>query len=264
VVIQAADALDLAVRIVSVGLSISALEHYADRHAFGRAGPFSRAVFDALRGSASPLLARPALVGPLALAKLAAACTLIATGPFSPTGRAALALLALTAMTLRWRRAIGGDGAEQLSIIIVVAALAAALPVPGEQRIVFATAFVSAQAVLAYVTAGLSKIVSPLWRNGSALPAILATSSHGQARAAAVLGAHPRIGLAMTWGVMLFEILFPLLLLGPDWLASFTLAAGVAFHLGCAVLMGLNSFLWAFPATYVCLLSTRADVLALL
>jgi hypothetical protein len=36
---------------------------------------------------------------------------------------------------------------------------------------------------------------------------------------------------------------------------------GVAFHLGCAVVMGLNNFLWAFIATYPALLFA-ADWLA--
>ena len=35
------------------------------------------------------------------------------------------------------------------------------------------------------------------------------------------------------------------------------LVIGLAFHLGCAVLMGLNSFLWAFPAAYPCVLASR-------
>ena len=36
---------------------------------------------------------------------------------------------------------------------------------------------------------------------------------------------------------------------------------GLTFHVGCAALMGLNSFAWAFPATYTCLFAIRAYLL---
>jgi hypothetical protein len=101
-----------------------------------------------------------------------------------------------------------------------------------------------------------------MWRNGSALPAILATSGHGNAWAARTLQQFPRISIGLTWSVILLEVLFPLLLLGPRPLAVIAVAGGLAFHIGCAVLMGLNSFVWAFPATYPCLLSVRAQLVA--
>jgi hypothetical protein len=34
----------------------------------------------------------------------------------------------------------------------------------------------------------------------------------------------------------------------------FGLAVGLSFHVGCAVSMGLNNFLLAFPATFPCVL----------
>lgn len=35
---------------------------------------------------------------------------------------------------------------------------------------------------------------------------------------------------------------------------------GLMFHLGCAGLMGLTSFVWAFPATCACVLAARASL----
>ncbi|HEY6033401.1 MAG TPA: hypothetical protein VIV58_04055, partial [Kofleriaceae bacterium] len=54
------------------------------------------------------------------------------------------------------------------------------------------------------------------------------------------------IGIAM----VITEAAFPLALLGPWWLVLAFFAWGVVFHVANAVLMGLNSFLWAFVATY--------------
>ena len=93
------------------------------------------------------------------------------------------------------------------------------------------------------------------------MPGILATYGHGHAWAATMLKAHPTVGKVLGWGVMLFEVLFPLLLLGPYAVALTAALVGVSFHIGCAVLMGLNSFPWAFPATYICLFAVRAYLL---
>lgn len=111
------------------------------------------------------------------------------------------------------------------------------------------------------MTAGVAKLVSATWRSGKALPAILATYAHGHPWAASILAAHPRVGTLLAWGVMLFEVLFLFLLLGPYEVALATAMVGVGFHLGCAVLMGLNSFPWAFSATYICLFAVRAYLL---
>lgn len=257
-----ADALEVAVRIVSVGLVVTALELFAERRAFGQAGPFSRVVFASLGGRvAGPWLPGPAWVGRLAVVQVIAAVILLTIGPFPAIGRMALVTATATSMTLRWRRAIGGDGAEQLTIIVLIAAIAALVPTPGEDRLAYATMFLAAQVSLAYVTAGISKLVSPVWRSGTALPAILATSGHGHAWAGRKLQAHAGISMALTWGVILLEVLFPALLLGPREVALVALVAGLAFHIGCALLMGLNSFVWAFPATYPCLLFARAHIL---
>src|SRR5262245_63328048 len=99
-----------------------------------------------------------------------------------------------------------------------------------------------------------------MWRSGTALSAILGTASHGQEWAARTLRDHPRISMGLTWSVILLEVMFPLLLVGPLPLAFAVLTAGLLFHIGCAVLMGLNSFVWAFPATYPCLLVARAQL----
>jgi hypothetical protein len=57
--------------------------------------------------------------------------------------------------------------------------------------------------------------------------------------------------------VILFEVSFPLVLVAPPAIAVAALGVGLTFHLSCAVLMGLNSFVWPFPATYACVLAAR-------
>ncbi len=89
---------------------------------------------------------------------------------------------------------------------------------------------------------------------------ILATYGHGHAWGARMLREHATSGKALSWAVMLFETLFPVLLIAPYPVAIAVAALGMGFHVGCAVLMGLNSFPWAFPATYLCLFAVRAHL----
>ena len=70
--------------------------------------------------------------------------------------------------------------------------------------------------------------------------------------ASRLLNTYPTIGIATTRFVMVFECCFGLLLLGPSKLAAAALIIGLLFHASCAIMMGLNTFIWAFPATYSC------------
>jgi hypothetical protein len=110
--------------------------------------------------------------------------------------------------------------------------------------------YLSLQLCLAYATAGVAKALGREWRRGSAIPDILATRSYGHAALAAWLRARPRLTRWVTYSVMAFECLFPLILtLGPS-VAWFFVGMGFLFHIVNAYAMGLNRFLWAFPATY--------------
>jgi hypothetical protein len=256
-----ASALDITVRLVAVGLAITGAELIADRRAFTAGGPFGPQVFAALRGANPPnLLAGPRGISVVAAAQIIAAAILVAFGPQPARGRCALVALGITTTLIRRRRVIGGDGAEQMSDIVLISALLAVLPVPSDGRITLAVVFITAQAVLSYFTAGVAKLVSPMWRGGGALPAIFGTYTHGLASVSRLMESRPAVGFALGWSVILFEVSFPLVLIAPPSVAVAALSVGLMFHLGCAVLMGLNSFVWPFPATYACVLAIRGSL----
>lgn len=164
---------------------------------------------------------------------------------------------------IRRRKIIDGDGAEQMTDIVLISAALALLPVPSDARITLAVIFIAAQAVLSYFTAGVAKLISPIWRSGGALPAILGTYGHGLATVSRIMTSRPAVGFVLGWAVILFEVSFPLVLLAPSSVAIAVLGIGLTFHLVSAVLMGLNSFLWPFPATYACVLAARASLAGL-
>ena len=251
-------ALNLTTRIVACGLALSALELLSVRHHFGRQGIFGLGTVSSFHRHLVALRMVDRHVAALLSLQLAASAALVVLGPFSPLGRLLLPLAVLATTIVRWRRHTGGDGAEQMAMIVFITVGLAVLPWPSVDRMVVATTFIAAQVSLSYVTAGVAKLVSPGWRDGSALPAILSTHSHGHPLAAQLMHQHIRLAQLACWIIVIFECLFPLLILGPSWLAVLALVCGFAFHAGCAVLMGLNSFLWSFPAAYPCVIAAVA------
>ena len=239
---------------MACGTAISALELLACRGHFRTTGVFSVEAVATFHRHALVLRAVDRALPAVLAVQAIGSAALIVLGPFSPAGRGAV-VLALSALTLvRWRRLAGGDGAEQFAAIALVAAALAVLPAPSIGRVQAAVVFIGAQVVLSYVTAGTAKLTSPMWRRGEALPAILATHTHGHPWAADVVRRYAPLAILAAWAVIIFECAFPLLMLGPDTLVLAGLALGVGFHVSCAVWMGLNSFLWSFPAAYPCVL----------
>ncbi len=248
-------ALDLTVRLACCGLAISSMELYSLKHHFTHQGVFSI-------GTAFPILRYPTLLhivdkylGILLRIQIVASITIVILGPFSPLGRLMLLVALLSAIAVRLRRRIGGDGAEQMTTITLVAACIAALPYASDNRIAVAGFFIVAQISLSYTTAGIAKLSSPLWRSGKALPALLSTFSHGAPGVVVLLTRYPLLSLLVSWGVIMFECLFPLLIFGPTWLLFFVLLIGSVFHICCAFIMGLNSFVWSFISLYFCVIA---------
>lgn len=244
-------ALTAAVRVAAVGFALGSVEQLSVKSAFGPRGPFSEAMAlvygrgvshsRVLEGAFHVALHTNVVTG-IALVFLGA------LHPLSP----ALLLLAVTGnLVVRRRRITASDGAEQMTTLIMVAALLATVPLASAETVEVAVWFIGAQAVLSYTAAGVAKAVSSTWRSGAAVPLILGSEAHGHELASRVLAHYPALGRAVTRSVLVFECSFWLALVSPWPLAAAIIALALAFHLGCAVLMGLNSFVWAFPATYL-------------
>jgi hypothetical protein len=115
--------------------------------------------------------------------------------------------------------------------------------------------FVAAQSILSYVVAGIAKALSPSWRQGHALRAILNTRTYGHRGAARVLTNAPGwANVTLCWVVIGFECAFGFTPILPTGALILVLSAGGLFHLANAYIMGLNTFFWAFFATYPCIL----------
>src|SRR3989304_154443 len=89
---------------------------------------------------------------------------------------------------------------------------------------------------------------------------IMSTSLWGNQNIAKMLVTRKWLALLITYSVITFELMFPLVLVVPPRIALLFLSVGALFHLANAFAMGLNCFLWAFVATYPAVLYTSGSI----
>lgn len=249
----------------AAGLLISTLEQLFGWRRYLPAGTYSWRILGSRPGlhrhpraarAAAAALDWPGIVILCALQAIAVAL-ILALPNGALLSRIAVCFVAAMILTLHFRNGFGDDGADQMSAAIALPLVFHALA-PSSHTIAFAgLLFVGGQACLSYLASGVSKAVSPVWRSGRAIFGVMNTRSYGSARMAALLHDRPRLNQILAWSVFGIEALFPLVLFAPQPVALALLAWGVSFHLFCAGAMGLNSFVWAFTATYPALLHLR-------
>lgn len=113
--------------------------------------------------------------------------------------------------------------------------------------------YAAVQVMLSYAMAGWVKLSERSWRNGEALRDMFRYSVYPVSEQVRGWAGHSRVMRALSSGIVLFESLFPLALLGAGTLRAALVAAAV-FHVGNALALGLNRFLWVWVAAYPLLL----------
>jgi hypothetical protein len=155
----------------------------------------------------------------------------------------------LTTLLMNLRSIYGMDGSDQMTTQIYVALLLGYIS--GTQLgLTVALWYIALQACLSYFTSGVAKAISPEWRQGTCTFRIFNTRTYGYEPVARLLRDRPRLTRLLDWSAFLVEMAFPLALVLGFPLVLLFVAWGVAFHIMNAVVMGLNSFFWAFTATY--------------
>ena len=161
------------------------------------------------------------------------------------------ALLGLFSTSLVHLHRFGGPyngGSDKMTILIVTCLMVAQIG-PSPLWAELAMAYLAVQLVLSYFVSGYVKIVKPEWRLGQALVDVFTFSAYPVSESLRGWAAHPRLLQVMSWGVMGFEVLFPLALLHPVALYA-GLAIAATFHLANAFLFGLNRFFWIWICAY--------------
>jgi len=254
----------IASRILFVGLVIEAAELLMLRPVFDDGGPLSRATLMILTSGARWQNRVGATLGDGRAIAAVAGCQgmlaliVVLEGVGTPIGIASALACLCTNAYLHVRKQIGSSGAEQLTMIVLMTFALVVVAGGGSAAREIGDAFIAAQLVLAYFASGVSKLASPVWRRGEAMRGVLSTEGYGVPALARILLAHPRLDELMCWSVIAWEVTFPIVLIVPRHVMIGVLAAGVVFHASCALLMGLNRFLWAFCGCYPAVWVTAA------
>jgi hypothetical protein len=171
----------------------------------------------------------------LALLQLTGSVFCLGFSPLAPVG-GVLMLAGVWGIAVHWRGTL--NGGSDFMTFHVLAAWTAQLWFPSLTH--YAFFYIAIQLILSYTIAGLAKIASSEWREGTALPEILGR-----------YGSAWRPSRFFSWGLMLYELSWPL----AYWHPVPYVLTGMLFHLINAYVFGLNRFFWAWLAAYPALLA---------
>lgn len=197
---------------------------------------------------------------------LLAATSIIAGAPSSVSGAFVLAA-GLLCLPIRVRPPVGVflaiDGAEHMFVAVLLA-LSPTFFLQSELGAGMGLTFLAALVLTEYSAAGWSKLQSWRgWVDGSYLDQVYASSNYGHPSLAKLLRKRHGLGGLVSLAVISLEIAMPIaVLLPPPFCEILLLLAGV-FHISTAIIMGLNTFVWAFVATYPAILYCRNALLGL-
>ncbi len=252
----------LIVILASIGVFIASVELLTLQEEFEDGGLFSwdvlrtvsRATLSVGTGRPRQLISHPFFVPAVTGARALAALILIFFSNNYVLSTACVFAIIAASIVMSWRAPLGLDGSDQMSLIIFVAVAIYKL-FPGDVHVAQASLwFIAIQGCLSYFVAGIAKVISPVWRSGEAVRRVLGTRTYGSSRSASLVSGRYGVCVALSWLLMLFECSFPLALaFGKTGFAVFAVL-GIFFHISNAVIMGLNTFVWAFVATYPAIL----------
>jgi hypothetical protein len=242
--------------LATAGMVIDCLERLAARRDYSDDGVLSARILrdsalghgKVARSMRHAMCARGTFPAVL-LARLALLVAALAPGLGSYARAALLALVVLTTLLLGARGLYGSDGSDQMDQVIVAGLFATYFLEPAGYAWI-GLAFVAAQSLLSYAASGLSKLGSPMWRNGTAVAAILGTNTYGAPHVTRLFASRPGVGTVASRGVIALECLIPFVLVVPMPVVVVILARAAVMHLSIAAVMGLNKFLLSWVATY--------------
>lgn len=232
---------------------LSALQWFADIHCWqtGRALGWDLQRLRIERFRSAPVLTliyAPAAMRLWIVLKLVSSVLLIVT-PHSSATPFVLAVLWTVSALLALRA--DGDGADKMAQVVTAGALLQSLGLLINQPLLAAAGWLwtGGQLTIAYATSGISKLFLAPWRDGTAPREALSSYLYGHRFAHALLR-HRIIAVTLAWTIILTETLFPLALFAPLPIIVGALGFFLLLHMAIAVIMGLNTYPWAFLAAY--------------
>jgi len=124
-----------------------------------------------------------------------------------------------------------------------------------------ALGYLAFQLSFSYFQSGYIKIINADWRSGHALQDVFNITAYPLSNSIRQWGQSLRLMFAMSWIVIVFELLFPLAILNYYALLVALIIAAI-FHLANACLFGLNRFFWIWPSAYPIILWFQGRLIA--
>ena len=152
-------------------------------------------------------------------------------------------------MSLRFRGRENGAADAMTNLVAATAMLVDAASLAGINAEWVGLVFVATQATLSYLSAGVAKLCSPVWRNGSAPAAFAAVERYAVPSWVRTTLQIPRTSQLASHFLIAWQISFPVSLLSPTWCAA-SCAIGLAFHIVNFFVFGLQRFVFAWAMTY--------------
>lgn len=248
---------NLTVVFVSTGLLIQSLEDLARRDLFSEKGLLCWSVLrhrapDSWIAISSRIgdfvQCRTVFQGILWIRPFAIVLLLSASGFGLPLFIPALIVVALQ-QTIGSRTLYGLDGFHQMSMIVLISLTIYDLATLQESKSL-ALWFIAAQSITSYFFSGVVKIISPDWRGPSAIQGVFSTQAYGNPLVADFAVKHSSIATIISWSIVVFECIFPVVLVVPSEVAVCMIALAGLLHFSIALTMGLNKFFWAWLSTY--------------
>jgi hypothetical protein len=157
-------------------------------------------------------------------------------------------LITTLLIAIRWRGTFNG-GSDYMTVIVLTG-LTIQASFPDNTAVALGSIFyITVHTVASYFIAGIFKLKSSNWRDGSAVKAFLASASFDPPQILGVLQCNTWLLFFAAWSILLFECSFPLAVVIPQ-TTFYYLFAGAAFHLLNSYLLGLNRFFMIWLATY--------------
>jgi hypothetical protein len=256
--VTAFEALRLTTAFAAVGAASTSLEGLwlAHEGAFGARGVWPWSIVKITSSFAGwwpePVVERGVVV--LLCARLIAAAWVMAALFLGGDAIAPLSVLAIAHVLLRWRTQWGGEGSDQMMLIVFVVGLIAALFSHSPIIVNACAFFIAGQITLSYIASGTAKLFGPSWRSGEALSRIMNHYNYGSEPIAQLLAGQRWLGAVVCYGVIAFQLTFPLYFVLPAPFSYVYLGSGVLFHVSIAYAMRLNLFIPVFLGTYPCLI----------
>lgn len=170
-------------------------------------------------------------------------------------------MILVTSVVLAMRTKWGGEGGDQMTTIILICGFLADIYADDKVVTAYLAVFIGAQISLAYFASGAAKLFGPMWRQSVAFDEIMHNHSYGDRWLHSKIAEYPAVGKLICYGVIIFQVSFPLFFSLPYTIALIYPLIGFLFHASIAWFMRLNLFLFAFLGTYPCLLYSHQFVL---